>query len=176
MNRYSMTNKLALAILASWLGTACADPVTDDNEARTVSVTAVHLHADGTQTVEETAMTYAQFEVLAAVRRGDLPPDPSRKIEQATVRDPVCAGPSLWLFDAANNMLCLFGAGWADLWSFPHGTGKWADQVRAYWPGTEDGYMYDRTSDLPGFESFTAGQPKTLVNGGSHHDTVVLTD
>lgn len=42
LNRYTVTNMLVFTILTLWLGSGCAGPGMDNNEARTVGVTVVH--------------------------------------------------------------------------------------------------------------------------------------
>jgi hypothetical protein len=185
MKKSVMMSKVAMVVLASCFtagSTGCMAAAGSGDEESMVTVTSVHLAADGAPRVQQTMMTLAQERAeslareqhlvsLAAARTSGL-----GQAVQALSLDSGCAGASLWLFDASHNRICFDGAGAASLYSFADGSGTWAGQVTEFWPGSEDGYLYDRRSDIPDFENFSAWQSLTTAVFGFRHDTVVLTD
>lgn len=177
-------SKIAAAVLALYFGaTGCiAVGGSSEDDDRTVTVTAVHLRADGTQEVRETTMTIAQERAESMVRQQQLEATAAARaiglgeVEQAIALDMSCFGASLWLYDASNNRICFNGAGTAFLNNYTDGAGNWAGQVDRYWPGSEAGYLYDRIHDIPLYVNFSAWQALTADSWGDSHNTLVLSN
>jgi hypothetical protein len=177
-------SKIAAAVLALCVGaTGCiAVGGSSEDDDRIVTVTAVHLRADGTQEIRETTMTLAQERAESMVRQQQLETGPAARaiglgeVEQTIALDMSCFGASLWLYDASNNRICFSGAGTAFLNNYTDGAGNWAGQVDRYWPGSEAGYLYDRIHDVPLYVNFSAWQTLTTDPFGHSHNTLVLTN
>ena len=182
----SVMSKVVIGVLTACFGAGSIGCIgaagSTEEDEQTVTVTAVHLHADGTEQVQETTMTLAQERAESAAREQQLARATVARgsglgeVEQALSLDTSCFGASLWLYDASNNRICFDGAGFADLYAYPDGSSSWARQVRSFWPGNEAGYLFDRSHDIPNYESFSAWQARTTAVFGDHHDTVVLTN
>jgi hypothetical protein len=176
--------KIAAVALALCVGaTGCIGVGgSSEDDDRMVTVTAVHIRADGTQEIRETTMTLAQERAESMVRQQQLETSAAARaiglgeVEQAIALDMSCFGASLWLYDASNNRICFDGAGTAFLNNYTDGAGNWAGQVDRYWPGSEAGYLYDRTHDLPLYVNFSAWQGPTTDPFGDSHNTLVLTN
>src|SRR5262245_28177981 len=92
--------KIAAAVLASCIGaTGCiAVGGSSKDDDRMVTVTAVHLRADGTQEVRETTMTLAQERAESMVRQEQLETAAAAhaiglgEVEQAIALDMSCFG------------------------------------------------------------------------------------
>ncbi len=109
--------------------------------------TIVTLHDDGTETVEQRAVTLdAQLgdQDLRELRLvGEY--EGLGTAADAISRDTGCAGSAIWIFDQANltgNEICFVGAGTVNLASYCLDSAcsdQWDKNVRSYWAGVDSG-------------------------------------
>jgi hypothetical protein len=159
--------KTILGIAMTVILAGCmADQETTNNEPDpTYTETAVHLNADGTQTVTYRAVTLSQElrenadrELLATP--GGQPGDEATGLgtaAEALWQDTGCAGSSFWLYDHVNrtgNRICFAGTGIADLAAYPvdpHCSGvcsSWYGAMQSYYSGLYEGWFQGLTQEV----------------------------
>lgn len=146
-----------------------------------VQRTVVHLNPDGTQSIKSFVIPQSQSQAERA-ERVEMLKNPGMR--ELITDDSSCADSDIWAFtgtgcdSSTEYEICFYGEGTATMSDYTYCTAPlhyvcegsylvpWTDEVRSYWPGTEDGYWYGCYGEFCNDEDFSADQ--SCTNAGTY--------